>query len=156
MISTNASRRASSRRPSGAARFGYAVAVLVNGILLWVSHQLLVWGWPGFLTDEFEAVLPLLSASLVAGMVVNALFVLYDQGRFRALGDAVTSAFGLSVTMRMWSVFPFSFEGYARDWTWLVRVGLALGVAGTLLGLMVALVKLVGGSGGSKPRDPVT
>lgn len=153
MTSTHASGpRTGSTRPKGASRFGYAVAVLVNGVLLWASHQLLAWGWPGFLTEDFEVVLPLLSISLVAGMVVNALFIAYDRGRFRALGDVVTSAFGLAVTMRMWSVFPFSFEGYGQDWTWLVRLGLALGIAGTLLGLMVALVKLVGGDGGTPPR----
>ena len=53
----------SSRRPVPPGRqFGYFVAVACNIALLWVSHQLLDWGWPRFLTDEFTSVLPWITA----------------------------------------------------------------------------------------------
>jgi hypothetical protein len=134
------------RRPSAAARrFGYLVAIAVNAVMLWVVHQLLVWGWPGFLTAEFEQVLPLVSASLIAGMVVNAGFLLCDRGRCKPLGDLVNTAFGLAVSVRMWTVFPFDFTGYGTDWSWAFRVALVVGIAGTAIGVLVNLVKLVTG-----------
>ena len=54
-----------------ARRFGYLVAAAMNGVMLWVAHRLLDWGWPGFLTDGFALVLGLVTASLIAGIVVN-------------------------------------------------------------------------------------
>jgi hypothetical protein len=132
------------RRPAPATRrFGYVVAIVVNGAMLWVAHQLLGWGWPDFLTDDFGKVLWLLSASFVAGMVVNAGFLFYDRGRFRALGDLVTAVFGLLVSLRVWNVFPFEFAGYDNDWSWLFRTGLVVGIGGTVIAIMVNVVKLV-------------
>jgi hypothetical protein len=135
-----------SRRPPVAARrFGYLVAIAANAVMLWVVHQLLVWEWPAFLTGEFEQVLPLLSASLVAGMIVNAGFVLCDRGRCKPLGDLVTAAFGLAVSVRMWSVFPFDFVGYETDWSWAFRVALLVGIVGTAIAVLANLVKLITG-----------
>jgi hypothetical protein len=135
---------ASTTRTSPAARrFGYLVAIVVNGIMIWVAHRLLDWQWPGFLTDDFDAVLWLVSASFVTGMVVNACFLLYDRGRFRAFGDLVTGAFGLAVTLRIWDVFPFDFSDYGNDWSWLFRAVLALGVLGTSIAILVNVAKLI-------------
>jgi hypothetical protein len=144
MVSTHAP-APSTRRPSAAARrFGYLVAIAAHVVMLWIAHRLLEWGWPGFLTEDFAVVLGVISASLVAGMVVNAGFVLHDEGRFRALGDLVTAAFALAVSLRLWSVFPFDFTGYETDWSWLLRAGLAVGIGGTVIAIIVQLVRLIG------------
>jgi hypothetical protein len=144
MTSTRVPAPTGSRRPTPAARrFGYVVAIAVNGTMLWVAHQLLGWGWPDFLTDDFDEVLWLLSASFLAGIVVNACFLLYDRGRFRALGDLVTALFGLLVSLRVWDVFPFDFSGYDNDWSWLFRVGLVVAIGGTAIAIIVNVVKLV-------------
>jgi hypothetical protein len=134
------------RRPSAAARrVGYLSAVGANAGVLWIVHQLLVWEWPAFLTERFAEVLPLVSASLIAGMVVNAGFVLRDRGRAKALGDLINAAFGLGVGIRMWTVFPFDFAGYDTDWAWAVRVALVVGIVATSAGVLANLVKLVKG-----------
>jgi hypothetical protein len=133
------------RPPVAARRFGYLVAIAANAIILWVVHQLLVWEWPGFLTGEFEQVLPRVSASLIASMLVNAGFVLCDRGRCKPLGDLVTTAFGLAVSVRMLAVFPFGFAGYSTDWSWAFRAVLVVGIAGTAIAVLVNLVKLVRG-----------
>jgi hypothetical protein len=134
------------RRPSAATRrFGYLSAIVANAVVLWIVHQLLEWEWPAFLTEEFAQVLPLVSASLIASMVVNAGLVLRDHGRAKALGDLITAAFGLAVSVRMWAVFPFDFTGYGTDWTWAVRVALVVGIVATAIGALVNLVKLVTG-----------
>jgi hypothetical protein len=134
------------RRPSAPARrFGYLVAIAVNAVMLWAANQLLAWGWPGFLTEDFAQVLPLINASLIASMVVNAGFLVRDRGRVRALGDLINAVFGVAVSVRLWSVFPFDFVGYDTDWTGVVRVALVLGIVGTSIAVLVHLVKLVTG-----------
>lgn len=134
------------RGPSTAARrLGYLGAIAGNAVLLWVAHRLLVWGWPAFLTGEFAQVLPLVTASLIVSMMVNAVFVLRDRGRVKALGDLVNAGVGLAVAVRMWTVFPFDFSGYGTDWAWAVRVALAVGIVATSIGALVNLIKLVAG-----------
>lgn len=135
-------------RPVTLRRTGYTVAIAVNAVVLWGVHRLLAWNWPGFLTDDFERVLPLLTASLIATLVSNAVFLLRDHGRVRALGDLVTSVFAVVVGVRMWSVFPFDFSGYARDWNDLVRVMIAVTIAATAVAVIVNLVQLVTGRAG--------
>ena len=137
------------RPPTAAERFGYLVAIGVNAVMLWMAHQLLGWQWPSFLTVEFERVLGLLTASFVVSMVVNAAFLAHNRGRFRALCDLITAAFGLAVGARMWVVFPFDFTGYARDWSWLARLALIVGIVGTAIAVVVNLVKLVRGPAAS-------
>jgi hypothetical protein len=135
------------RLPTPAKRFGYLVAAAINGVMLWVVHQLLDWRWPGFLTDDFELVLGLVTASLIASIVVNLVLAVHHRGRFRALADLVTAAFGLAVGLRMWEVFPFDFTGYATDWSGPVRVALGVGIAATGIAIVANLAKLVTGPG---------
>jgi hypothetical protein len=132
------------RRPSSAARrLGYLVAIAVNAVLLWAVNQLLVWGWPGFLTEEFTEVLPLISASLIAGMVVNAGLLLRDTRRAKALGDLITAAFGLAISARLWTLFPFDFSGYGTDWSGGLRVALGVGIAVMAVAVLANLATLI-------------
>lgn len=133
------------RRPAAGRRFGYVLAVAINGVFLWISHQLLDWEWPGFLTEEFDRLLPLVTASFVASMVVNTVYLVRDRGRVRSLGELTTAAFGLVVSIRTWTVFPFDFAGYGTDWTWLVRTLLVIGIVGTSIAGIVHLTRLVTG-----------
>lgn len=132
-------------RPTAARRFGYSLAVVGNAVGLWLVHQLLDWHWPAFLTADFREVLPLLSASLVAGLVANVVFHVRDRGVVRALGDGVTSALGIAVSVRLLQVFPVDFTGYDRDWSGLVRVLLVVGIVGSAIGLVAALARLLPG-----------
>ncbi len=93
-----------------AVEVGYVIAIAMNAVGLWVTRRLLEWGWPRFLTDDFEQLLPILTVSFVAGMVVNALFVVADPPRFKALCNVVTSVISLVVAVRTWQVFPFDFS----------------------------------------------
>jgi hypothetical protein len=126
-------------------RFGYLVAAAMNGVMLWVAHQLLDWEWPGFLTDDFALALGLVTASLIAGVVVNLGLAVHHRGRARALADLVTAAFALAVGLRLWAVFPFDFAGYATDWSGPMRVALGVGIAATGIAIIANLVKLVTG-----------
>lgn len=143
MTATHAPAPPDQRRPASARRFGYLVAIVVNAVMLWLAHQVLDWGWPGFLTADLADVLWLISASLVASMIVNATYLVHDGDRYRAAGDLVTAAFALAVSVRMWRVFPFDFSAYATDWTWLFRVALVVAIVGTVIAMLVDVGKLV-------------
>jgi hypothetical protein len=135
----------SDTRPTAAQRFGYGLAVVLNGLMLWVAHQLLDWRWPGFLTRDFENLLPWVTVSFVASMAANLGFIVHDRGPSRALADLMTAAIGLAVALKTWAVFPFDFSTYDRDWTGLARVILVVAIVGTLIGVVVNTVKLVQG-----------
>ena len=121
-------------------KVGYVVAVAINAVLLWVSHQLLEWGWPRFLTEDYEQLLGIITASFVATIIANALFVLADPPWFKALANTATSAISFAVAWRTWQVFPFDFSTYARDWSTLVRVILVVAMVGTAIATVVNLV----------------
>jgi hypothetical protein len=84
-------------------------------------------------------VLGLVTASLIAGIVVNLALAVYPGGRVRTFADIVTAAFALAVGPRMWEVFPFDFAGYATDWSVLVRVALGVGIAATGIAIIANL-----------------
>jgi hypothetical protein len=130
-------------RPAAERRAGYVAAAIVNSVLLWVAHQLLDWGWPSFLTPEFDEVLPIVSASFVASIVANVLFVVHDPPWFRSLLDAVTSAISLTAGIRVLQVFPFDFSTWGTDWSWLVRTVLVVGVVATAIAVVVHTVRLL-------------
>jgi hypothetical protein len=130
-------------RPTGPKRFGYLVAVAVNVALLHVVHQLLEWGWPDFVTDEFNDVLPIISVTLVASIVANAAYFWFDADWFTALGAAVTSAIGFAAAVRLLQVFPFDFSTYDTDWSWLVRLLLVIAIAGSAISFAVNVVKFM-------------
>ncbi|HWD02987.1 MAG TPA: hypothetical protein VG674_11100 [Amycolatopsis sp.] len=131
------------RRPSlRARRTGYLVSALINAALL-----IAVNGWPGwaavpFLTAETRLVVGVVDLSLVAGLVTSLVYVWSDPEWLRALGGAVTTCAGLVATVRIWQVFPFDFAGSSFDWPLTVRVLLAVGIAGAVIGLLVQLVTL--------------
>ncbi|MEZ5115238.1 MAG: hypothetical protein R2737_03115 [Candidatus Nanopelagicales bacterium] len=138
------------RRPRsrGSRVAGYLIAAAINAALLYAIH---VWpGWEAvpFLTDATVDVLPIVDASLIAGIVVNLLYVIGDPRWLRGLGDAVTAVFALAVLVQVWTVFPFTFAG--EGWAWLVRLGLAIGILGSGIGIIVGVVRFLGGiiSGG--------
>lgn len=132
------------RRSSRAVRrAGYLFAAALNAVMLWIAHQLLDWGWPRFLTDDFEELLPWVTASLVLSIVCNLVYVVTDTRRVKASGDLVTAVIGFVVAVRTWQVFPFDFSSYATDWSWVLRTVLVIAMVGTVLGAIAALVRLV-------------
>lgn len=136
----------SKRPPVAARRFGFVIAVLVNAALLFAVNE-----WPGwdalpFMTEETTEVLGLVNASLVASLVANAVYVGYDAGWLRALGDIVTTSIGLVAMVQIWQVYPFDFAGYSFDWDIVVRALLVIGMVGSVIGIIVRLGNLVRGT----------
>lgn len=138
---------------AGARRFGYLVAALLNAVLLWCAHQLLDWEWPGFLTPRFDDVLPIVTASFVAGIVANLVYAVFDGWPVKPIGEIVTACFGVAVGLRVWRVFPFDF-GDGTDWSWLARLIIVVVIVGSALGAVTQSVKLARGPAGESEEAP--
>ena len=131
-------------RPAvGASRFGYTIGVVVNAAMLYAVN---VWpGWQAvpFLTADTVTVLPLVNASMLVSLVANAVYVVHDPAWVRAFGDLATSAVGLLGLVRIWQVLPFDFDDATVDWELVTRWVLGIGIAGSAIAIVVALVSLV-------------
>lgn len=144
-MSATATRRPScAGQPAAGRRIGHVAAVVANGVFLWIVHHVVEWGWPEFITSDFDDLVPVMTVSLVAGMVANACFVVYDRGRFRGGADLVTAVIDVVVTVRFWQVFPFDFDG--GFWTAVFRVLLVVGIVGTTVRVVTSLGRLATGA----------
>jgi hypothetical protein len=126
----------------GTRRFGYVVAAAVNALLLTLVNARPGWDAVPFLTDDTTLVLGAVNASITAGLVANLLYLLADPRRLRALGDAVTTTVGLYAMVKIWQVFPFD---VTDGWTTVLRVLLVVGIAGSGIAIVSALVRVVSG-----------
>ncbi|MDX3193730.1 hypothetical protein PV458_35460 [Streptomyces sp. MN03-5084-2B] len=131
------------RPPVRTRRAGYLVGVVLNGFLL-----VLVNAWPGwdalpFLTPAFATVLGLVDLALVAGLVTGLVQLWQDPEWLVALDGVVTTCAGLAALVRLWQVFPFDFAGSSFDWALTARIVLVVGLAGSVIGLLVQVAALV-------------
>ncbi|MEZ0448055.1 hypothetical protein [Cellulomonas sp. ICMP 17802] len=138
---------ARARRSRSVRRTGYLVGALVNGVLLWLVNVSPGWHVVPFLTPEFARVVPLVNAAIVVGLVADLVYVVSDPPWLRAAGDALVAAVGLVPLVALWRTFPFAFEGQSFDWELVVRIVLALGIVGSLIGIVVAVA-----TPGRRPR----
>jgi hypothetical protein len=125
-----------------ARQFGYLVAVAINAVMLYVANRLLEWEWPSFLTQDFDQVLPIVQASLIAGAVINLAYVGFDAPWFKSVGQIVISAIGVAVAVRMFTVFPFDFSRYDFAWDTVARAVIVVAIIGSALGIVVETLKL--------------
>jgi hypothetical protein len=143
---TTTARRA---RPGPVARrAGHVLGAVIDVALL-----VAVTAWPGWevvpsLDDGFRGVVGLIAASLALNAVAELVYAVVDRPRVKAAGDVVTLAVSLLVTVRLWQVFPFTFPD-GTPWATVARVLLGLALAGTAVGIVVALVTAV-----RPPREP--
>lgn len=131
------------RFPGPARQVGYTVSAGVNAILLYVVSQLLEWGWPAFLTSEFDEVLPIVQLTFAASIVANLAYLFYDPPWFKSATQVILSAIGLVAALRILSVFPFDFSGYDLPWITISKAILWIAVIGTSIGILAEGVKLI-------------
>ncbi len=143
MTATQQPERIASRRPVATRRSGYVAAIVVNVVMLWVFHHLLEWGWPAFLTEDFDSLLPLIDVSIGATIMFNVFYLIADPAWLRALGDAVSAGIGLALSIRTWQVFPFDFSAYEFNWAGVARGLIILTMVGTAMAMIASIVKLV-------------
>lgn len=134
-------RRRRSSRPLR--RTGYAISILCNAALLYIINVTPGWEAWSWLTSDAGEVVGVVNASLLLSIAVNIGFVVNDHPRLKSLGDALTAAVAFVVLLTIWRVFPFDF-GDGRDWTGLLRTVLAVGMVGTAIGTLAAVISIFG------------
>ena len=132
------------RRPGAAARrFGYLVAALVDGALLYAANVWPGWGAVPFLTSETRLVLGLVNASILVSAAANLVYLVNDPRWLKALGDVATTGVGIAALVRIRTVFPFAFTNTSVDWNLVAKVLLVVGIVGSAIAIVVALVTFV-------------
>lgn len=123
-----------------ARRFGYAIEIAIDVVLLLLINRSPGWEAVPFLTADTEQVLGLVNASLAAGVVVNLLMLVADPAWLRALGVVATTAVGLAALVAIWQVWPVDLS-----WTWdlAARLAVGAGIVGSVIGIVAAVVRFV-------------
>lgn len=124
-------------------RTGYVATIAVNLIMLYVANHVMEWGWPPFLTPDFERILWPVNLSFGASIVMNAFWVAYDAQWFRSFGQIGLNLIAGVAALRTYQVFPFEFSPYSIAWAPIVRFLLVLGIVGIAVGTVVEVVKLI-------------
>lgn len=136
-----------------ARRVGYVIAIVINVAMLVIVQNVLEWGWPAFLTDEFVDVVPWISLSLIASIVVNVIYQFDDSPTVKSIGQIGVNLISVWVTYTVLTVFPFDFSAYAFNWEVVTRVVLILAIVGAGIGALVEGIKLVSSLSGPSPGD---
>ena len=132
------------RRPRVAPRrTGYVVAGVLNAGLIYLINVQPGWQVVPLFTEDTHQVLGLVNLSLLAGVVVNAVYSIYDAPWWKLLGDLATTGIGLAALVRIWQVFPFDFRGASVNWPLLMRVVLVVALVGAALGVIAQVISLV-------------
>lgn len=135
-------------------RLGHVLVAVTNVVLLWVAHQVLGWGWPGFLTTDVELVMGLVTVVLLASMATSLALAFRPPARVRLLAELVRVGFVLALALRLLEVFPFDFTSHATDWSGLLRPSLIIGIAAAVVAMVVKLVRLLSDLEGDELLDP--
>lgn len=144
MNATVTTTRVEEPRPSPSIRrSGYLVALVVNAAMIFVVFNLLDWGVLPFLTTDFTLLVPLIVVSLVASIVANAMYLVYDPPWFKTLCQVGISVISLVVAIRMYQVFPFDFTGYGESWTSVTRIIVVVAMVGSALSILAETVKFL-------------
>lgn len=135
-------------------RAGYAVSIVVNLVVAFIVNNLLAWDLLGFLTDDFEQVLPFINVSIGVSIVSSAVCLWRDPPWVRAAGQVAEGIASVVAIVRTYQVFPFEFSG-SFPWAGILRVLLVLAAVGTVIGVVAEVVQLAreGGPTGDDPGD---
>jgi hypothetical protein len=132
------------KRPGRGARMaGYAIAIVVNLVLIAVARAIPSLGL-SFVTPDFDEVLPAIERSLVVAVVANAILCAYDAAWFGHLARVVMNAFALTAAIAIARVFPFDFgapggDGFARLLAVLVAIAVGIAIVAEAVKMVLAL-----------------
>lgn len=156
----SANQKAERRRPSrGTRRLGYGISIGVQVALLIVVNNLVEWDILPFITEEFNDLVPYINVSLVASIVVNAVYFAFDPRWFKSLGQAILNVISLVVIVQTYRIFPFDFSGSSFNWTAVTRICLLalmvlIGIG--VIGEVVKMFQAVATSGTTHRQPPPT
>jgi hypothetical protein len=141
---TSASSSQVNLTPSAVRRLGYVATIAVCAGLLYVVNNLLDWDAAPFLTQDFETIVPVLNATLIAAAVVNAIWLLYDAAWVRSVGQIILNLAVAGASVLTLKVFPFDFAAYSFNWEAVVTAVLLALILALVVATIVEIVRLGG------------
>jgi len=124
-------------------RIGYGFSLAVYFLGIWIVTNLVEWGWPSFLTEEWNDVVPYLTAALTVAIVATAVLFFFEPKWFRSLVQIVTNLANLVSAIAIWTIWPFAFSDSGFPWETVVPIALAIGVITPVVLIISETVKLV-------------
>jgi len=92
-------------QPTGARRFGYFIAIIVNAAMIYAANNLLNWNVP-FLNESFQQTYWAINLSLGVSMFINFTFLFFDPTWYKNLMQAIANIFSAVSVFVFRSVFP--------------------------------------------------
>lgn len=125
-------------------KIDYIVSIVVNAVILYIVNNLLNWEVQ-FITWKWPEVLWILNTSIIVSIVLYASFLIYAGRLYYFLGRTAMDIIGIVVAYRMFTVFPFDFNGlFEMGWlnTWAPYL-LWVGIVGVSISIVVRTVRLI-------------
>ena len=119
------------------------VALIVAAGVAIAALPLMTASFDRFARRDVELRARLVNASILVSAAVNLVYLVTDPRWLRALGDVVTTGVGIAALVRIRAVFPFTFTDTTLDWTLVANVLLVVGIVGSAIGIVAALVAFV-------------
>jgi hypothetical protein len=121
----------------------YILGGIVDGILLYVLHQLPRWNVP-VITDRFPDILPVVTLSLSVQIVFYVVLVLFHPLWLHYLAQVVFAVFSVIALGVIVEIFPFDFAELVGTWLNIAfRIFLIVILVGTVISGIVNLVRFL-------------
>ena len=123
---------------------GYAGSIVWNAVFIFVLNNLTNWNLP-FIAPGWVAVLLAVNLSLGVTILFNIVFLAFDPPWFRYFERIVSGLLALLSTYVIYTIFPFDIPDPLA--TTVLQWCLIIAMVASVIGVIVALVKLVVKSG---------
>lgn len=120
-------------------RAEFVVAVIVSIIFYYIVNNLLNWNI-SFIAPSFIDVLWILNYFLLAGIIVNLIFIFYHPNWLRNLLQAIIDVLFIITAYTFFTVFPFVVsEGLAIA----LKILIALMIVASVIALIIHMVRFI-------------
>jgi hypothetical protein len=123
----------------------YLVGVLMYAVLLVVLNVRPGWEAAPFLTDAAAPVIELLNLAIIGALVAQAVSVVDENPRVRAIASYGISLLCLAAVAQLWTLFPFDFGSWGEGWPTATRMVLVALFAWAFICACRSAVRLVCG-----------
>lgn len=133
--------------PRTPSRIGYAVGIVFLLVMLQILHADEVWRpWlGGIVTERWDEVLWVIDLSLWTQIVGNALLLVARPRRLRRLVSLANAVMAAVSAVVFFQVYPYDFSILFEGLDVVVKVLIAIGIAGSVIAALVHLVRFVTG-----------
>ncbi|MEN6552330.1 MAG: hypothetical protein ABFC34_05515 [Methanobacterium sp.] len=122
----------------------YIGAIVVNVILLYIFNNLLYWQ-VNFITNAFNEVLWVINLAIIATIIGNIMFLIFNPEWFRHIIKMILNIFAFTAIYSIYSVFPFNFSSFLIDWSATIAlIFIMIGIAvATIIELFFLIINIL-------------